>query len=65
MSQLEELKEVFEGKPVITVNEASQYLRMDPRTLKAPKYKFPYRKRGKRYLVSLVAMAQWMAEYME
>ena len=64
MSQLEELKKAFD-RPQITVQEAARYLSKDPRTLKNPKYRFPYRIRGGRYLVSLVAMAQWMAEYME
>lgn len=62
---LEELKRAFDGRPQITVQEAARYLHKDPRTLKDPKCKFPYRKRGGRYLVSLVALAQWMAEMLE
>lgn len=58
---LEALKEAFPDRAQITVQEAARYLHMDPRTLKQPKYKFPYRKRGSRYLISLVAMAKWMA----
>ena len=62
---LEELKKAFDGRPQITVQEAARYLHMDPRTLKSPKYRFPFRHRGGRYLVSLVAMAKWMASYVE
>lgn len=62
---LDELKAAFPGRPQITVQEAARYLHKDPRTLKSPKYRFPYRRRGGRYLVSLVAMAQWMASYLE
>ena len=58
---LEELQKAFDGRPQITVQEAARYLHMDPRTLKAPKYRFPYRRRGGRDLVSLVAMARWMS----
>lgn len=59
---LEELKQAFGGRAQITISEAARYLKKDPRTLKAPGSRFPYRKRGGRYLVSLVAMARWMAE---
>ena len=62
---LEELKKAFPGRPQITVQEAARYLHKDPRTLKEPKYRFPYRRRGGRYLVSLVAMARWMADMTE
>lgn len=58
---LEELKRTFPGRAQITIQEAARYLRKDPRTLKADP-KFPYRKSGGRYLVSLVAMARWMGE---
>ena len=58
---LEELREGFGDRPQITVQEAARYLHMDPRTLKQPKYKLPYRKRGGRYLISLTALAKWMA----
>ena len=57
---LEELKSAFDDRPQITVAEAARYLHMDPRTLKSPKYRFPYRKRGGRYLISLTALAKWM-----
>lgn len=57
---LEELKKHF-GKPMITVTEAARYLHKDPRSLMSNP-KFPYRKCGKRYLVSLVALARWMGE---
>lgn len=57
---LEELKNAFPDRAQITVQEAARYLHKDPRTLKDPKYKFPYRIRGKRYLVSLVALSKWM-----
>lgn len=56
---LEELKKAFDGRPQITVQEAARYLHKDPRTLKADR-SFPYRKRGGRYLVSLVAFARWL-----
>lgn len=56
---LEELKQAFPGRPQITVQEAARYLHKDPRTLKADR-SFPCRKRGGRYLVSLVALARWM-----
>lgn len=56
---LEELKAAFPGRPQITVQEAARYLHKDPRTLKADR-SFPMRKRGGRYLVSLVALARWM-----
>ena len=59
--QLKDLKEAFDGKAQITLTQAAGYLHKDIRTLKKPQCKFPYRKRGKRYLVSLVAMAKWMA----
>lgn len=61
MSMLEELKREFDGRPMITINEAAKYLHMDRRTLLADR-KFPYRKSGNRYLVSLVALARWMGE---
>lgn len=57
---LEELKATFD-KPIITVREAARYLHKDPRTLMADK-SFPYKKRGGRYLVSLVALARWMGQ---
>ena len=56
---LDELKAAFNGRPLITVQEAARYLHKDPRTLKADRT-FPYRKRGGRYMVSLVALARWM-----
>ena len=59
---LKELKEAFGDRPQITLAEAARYLHMDPRTLKQPRAKFPYRKRGGRYLVSLAALAKWMGE---
>ena len=58
---LEELKKAFPGRPQITVQEAARYLHKDPRTLKADP-KFPYRKSGGRYLISLVALARWLGE---
>lgn len=57
---LEELKRAF-GKPQITVQEAARFLHKDRRTLLADRT-FPYRRRGGRYLVSLVALAKWMGE---
>lgn len=57
---LEELKQIFD-KPQITVQEAARYLRKDRRTLLADRT-FPYKKRGNRYLVSLVALARWMGD---
>lgn len=57
---LDELKREF-GKPQITLREAARYLHKDPRTLLGDK-SFPYRKRGGRYLVSLVGLARWMGE---
>ena len=57
---LEELKKVFD-KPMITVREAARYLHKDPRTLLGDRT-FPYKKRGGRYLVSLVALARWMGD---
>ena len=58
---LEELKQAFPGRPQITVQEAARYLHKDPRTLKQDR-SFPMRKRGGRYLISLVALARWMGE---
>ena len=58
---LEELKQAFPGRPQITVQEAARYLHKDRRTLLADR-SFPYRKRGKRYLISLVALARWLGE---
>lgn len=55
---LEELKQTF-GKPQITVQEAARYLKKDRRTLLADRT-FPYKKRGGRYLISLVSLARWM-----
>ena len=57
---LDELKRVFD-RPQITVQEAARYLHKDRRTLLADRT-FPCKKRGKRYLVSLVALAKWMGE---
>ena len=59
MSQLEELRKEFNDRPQITINEAAKYLHMDRRTLLANK-KFPYRKVGSRYYVSLICLARWM-----
>ena len=58
---LDELKAAFGGRPLITVAEAARYLHKDPRTLKSDP-KFPCRKRGGRYMISLVALARWMGE---
>ena len=55
---LEELKKTFD-KPQITLAEAARYLRKDRRTLLADRT-FPVKKRGGRYLVSLVSLARWM-----
>ena len=57
---LDELKQTF-GKPQITVQEAARYLKKDRRTLLADRT-FPYKKRGNRYLVSLVSLARWMGD---
>ena len=57
---LEELKQAFPGRAQITVQEAARYLHKDRRTLLAPKAGLPFRKRGGRYLISLVALAKWM-----
>lgn len=57
---LAELKEAFPGRPLLSRQEAARYLRVDPRTLSRCK-DFPLKKIGGRYVVSVVALARWMA----
>lgn len=55
---LEELKNTFD-KPQITLAEAARYLHRDPRTLLADRT-FPIKKKGGRWMISLVALARYM-----
>ena len=55
---LEELKSTFDN-PMITVAEAARYLHKDRRTLLNDRT-VPCKKKGGRWLVSLVALARWM-----
>ena len=55
-----ELEEAFPKRTTITRQEAARYLRVDPRTLSRCK-DFPLKKIGGRYVVSVVALARWMA----
>ena len=57
---LAELKEAFPGRPLLSRQEVARYLNMDPRTLSGDRT-FPQKKIGGRYMVSVVALARWMA----
>lgn len=61
---LEELRRRFDPenkKGMISLNKAAIYLGVDPRSLMAVKH-FPITPIGKQSRVSLVALAQWIAD---
>jgi len=59
--QMENIYAAFPTRPAfLTLRQAAQYLKMDPRTLQAD-HTFPLKNSGNRsYKVNTVAMARWM-----
>lgn len=58
--ELSELYERFGRQTrLISLKQAAEYCRRDPRTLLADKT-FPIKARGKRYDVSVVRLARWL-----
>lgn len=53
------LRERFPGEEVLPVSRVAQMLHRDYRSLLSDK-SFPYKKSGRRYLVSVVSLARWM-----
>ena len=59
-TELTELYEQFGRQTrLISLRQAAQYCRHDPKTLLADKT-FPIKQRGKRYEVSIVRLARWL-----
>lgn len=57
--QYRALTEHFNGREVITLNETCELLGLDRRALLDDK-EFPAKKVGKKYIISLVALARWL-----